>query len=315
MRENIWKNIKLGFKTNKLAVAGAAAIILLALISIFAFLYPVDPNAISATERLNAPSMAHLFGTDDMGRDYLARCIYGGRASLLVGFLSMVLSTALGVIIGSISGFVGGTVDAVLMRLVDALMSLPTFLIMIVMNAFLKPGLQNIVLIIGFLTWMNIARIVRGETISLNEREYVIYAKISGQKKFSTIVHHILPNIMPTIIVAATMNIANAILMESALSFFGLGIQPPTASWGKYAEQCTALYPAGTVSGYFPRNPDPDHGRQLQLSGRSIKKSIRAQVRRTFTYGKITGSKRSEGVFLYRPWRDTGSKRCRLCHR
>ena len=188
MRENIWKNIKLGFKTNKLAVAGAVAILLLALISIFAFLYPVDPNAISATERLNAPSMAHLFGTDDMGRDYLARCIYGGRASLLVGFLSMILSTALGVIVGSISGFVGGTVDAVLMRLVDALMSLPTFLIMIVMNAFLKPGLQNIVLIIGFLTWMNIARIVRGETISLNEREYVIYAKISGQKKLSTIV-------------------------------------------------------------------------------------------------------------------------------
>ena len=314
MRENIWKNIKLGFKTNKLAVAGAAAIILLALISIFAFLYPVDPNAISATERLNAPSMAHLFGTDDMGRDYLARCIYGGRASLLVGFLSMVLSTALGVIIGSISGFVGGTVDAVLMRLVDALMSLPTFLIMIVMNAFLKPGLQNIVLIIGFLTWMNIARIVRGETISLNEREYVIYAKISGQKKFSTIVHHILPNIMPTIIVAATMNIANAILMESALSFFGLGIQPPTASWGSMLSNAQR-YIQQAPSGYFPRNPDPDHGRQLQLSGRSIKKSIRAQVRRTFTYGKITGSKRSEGVFLYRPWRDTGSKRCRLCHR
>ena len=106
MRENIWKNIKLGFKTNKLAVAGAVAILLLALISIFAFLYPVDPNAISATERLNAPSMSHLFGTDDMGRDYLARCIYGGRASLLVGFLSMILSTALGVIVGSISGFV-----------------------------------------------------------------------------------------------------------------------------------------------------------------------------------------------------------------
>ena len=239
MRENIWKNIKLGFKTNKLAVAGAVAILLLALISIFAFLYPVDPNAISATERLNAPSMSHLFGTDDMGRDYLARCIYGGRASLLVGFLSMILSTALGVIVGSISGFVGGTVDAVLMRLVDALMSLPTFLIMIVMNAFLKPGLQNIVLIIGFLTWMNIARIVRGETISLNEREYVIYAKISGQKKLSTIVHHILPNIMPIIIVAATMNIANAILMESALSFFGLGIQRQLPG-----EVCSAMHSA-----------------------------------------------------------------------
>ena len=223
MRENIWKNIKLGFKTNKLAVVGAAAIILLALISIFAFLYPVDPNAISATERLNAPSMAHLFGTDDMGRDYLARCIYGGRASLLVGFLSMVLSTALGVIIGSISGFVGGTVDAV-----------------------------NIVLIIGFLTWMNIARIVRGETISLNEREYVIYAKISGQKKFSTIVHHILPNIMPTIIVAATMNIANAILMESALSFFGLGIQPPTASWGSMLSNAQRYIQQAPYLAIFP---------------------------------------------------------------
>ena len=152
MRENIWKNIKRGFKSNKLAIVGAAAIILLALISIFAFLYPVDPNALSATERLLGPSMSHPFGTDDMGRDYLARCIYGGRASLLVGFLSMILSTAIGVLVGSVSGFMGGAVDAVLMRLVDALMSLPTFLIMIVMNAYLKPGLQNIVLIIGFLT-------------------------------------------------------------------------------------------------------------------------------------------------------------------
>lgn len=231
MRENIWKNIKLGFKSNKLAIAGVIVILVLSLISIFAFLYPVDPNAISM-ERQIAPCIQHLFGTDEMGRDYLARCIHGGRASLLVGFLSMILSTTIGIVIGSISGFMGGTVDAVLMRLVDALMSLPTFLIMIVMNAYLKPGIQNIVLIIGFLTWMNIARIVRGETISLNEREYVVYAKISGQKTLATIIKHILPNIMPTIIVAATMNIANAILMESALSFFGLGIQPPTASWG-----------------------------------------------------------------------------------
>lgn len=231
MRENIWKNLKLGFKSNKLAVVGMIAIILLTLMSIFAFLYPVDPNAISM-ERQIAPCAAHPFGTDEMGRDYLARCIYGGRASLLVGFLSMILSTFIGIVVGSVSGFMGGIVDAVLMHIVDALMSLPTFLIMIVMNAYLKPGLQNIVLIIGFLTWMNIARIVRGETISLNEREYVVYAKISGQKTHATILKHILPNIMPTIIVSATMNIAQAILMESSLSFFGLGIQPPTASWG-----------------------------------------------------------------------------------
>ena len=255
MRENIWKNIKTGFRTNKLAVAGLIALILLSLMSIFAFLYPVDPNAISM-ERLAGPCTAHPFGTDEMGRDYLARCIYGGRASLLVGFLSMILSTLIGVIVGAVSGFMGGIVDAVLMRLVDALMSLPTFLIMIVMNAYLKPGLQNIVLIIGFLTWMNIARIVRGETISLNEREYVVYARISGQKTFSTIIKHILPNIMPTIIVSATMNIASAILMESALSFFGLGIQPPTASWGsmlsnaqKYIQQAPhlAVFPGALI--------------------------------------------------------------------
>lgn len=232
MRENLIKNLKLGFKTNKLAVAGLVLILLFTLASIFAFLYPVDPNAISVTDRLATPSLAHPFGTDDMGRDYFARCLYGGRASLLVGFMAMVLSTAIGVLVGSVSGFMGGRVDAVLMRLVDALMSLPTFLIMVVMNAYLKPGIQNVILIIGFLTWMSIARIVRGETMSLKEREYVIYSRVSGQSRGKIIVKHILPNIMPTVIVAATMNIASAILMESALSFFGLGIRPPQASWG-----------------------------------------------------------------------------------
>lgn len=232
MRENLIKNLKLGFKTNKLAVAGLIVIVVFSLASIFAFLYPVDPNAISVTERLVAPCLKHPFGTDDMGRDYLARCLYGGRASLSVGFMAMILSTAIGVLVGSVSGFMGGTVDAILMRLVDALMSLPTFLIMVVMNAYLKPGIQNVILIIGFLTWMGIARIVRGETMSLKEREYVIYSRVSGQSRGKIILKHILPNIMPTVIVSATMNIASAILMESALSFFGLGIRPPQASWG-----------------------------------------------------------------------------------
>ena len=232
MRENMIKNLKLGFKTNKLAVVGLIVIIVFSLASIFAFLYPIDPNAISVTDRLVKPCLEHPFGTDDMGRDYLARCLYGGRASLMVGFMAMILSTAIGVVVGSISGFVGGKVDAVLMRLVDALMSLPTFLIMVVMKAYLKPGVQNVILIIGFLTWMNIARIVRGETMSLKEREYVVYSRVSGQRKGKIILKHILPNIMPTVIVAATMNIASAILMESALSFFGLGIRPPQASWG-----------------------------------------------------------------------------------
>lgn len=232
MNENFKKNLILGFRTNHLAMVGLVLIIIFTLAAVLAPLYPVDPNAISAADMLVGPCPAHPFGTDDMGRDYFARCLYGGRTSLLIGFMAMILSTFIGVVIGSISGFIGGMADVVLMRLVDALMSLPTFLLMVVMNAYLDAGVKNVILIIGLLTWMNIARIVRGETLSLKEREYVVYSRVSGQKRMKIILRHIIPNIMPTVIVSATINVAQAILMESALSFFGLGIIPPTSSWG-----------------------------------------------------------------------------------
>lgn len=252
MNDNFKKNIKLGFKSNPLAIAGLVIILLFSLASVFAFLYPVDPDKLNVTERLAGPSIRHFFGTDDMGRDYFARCLYGGRASLLIGFMAMILSTFIGTMVGAFSGFIGGRVDAVIMRLVDALMSLPTFLIMVVMNAYLKPGIQNVILIIGLLTWMSIARIVRGETMSLKEREYVIYSRVSGQSKLKVILQHILPNIMPTVIVAATMNIASAILMESALSFFGLGIRPPTASWGSMLSNAQGYITNAPYLAVFP---------------------------------------------------------------
>ena len=251
MNENLKKNLILGFKTNKLAIAGAVLILLLALISILAPLYPVDPNQISL-DRLLGPCLAHPFGTDDMGRDYLARCIYGGRTSLLIGFLAMILSSLIGVVVGSISGFIGGFVDIVLMRIVDALMSLPTFLVMVVMNAYVGAGVKNVILIIGFLTWMSMARIVRGETLSLKEREYVVYSRISGQTRMRVIVRHILPNIMPTVIVSATINVAQAILMESALSFFGLGIVPPTSSWGSMLNSAQGKIMTAPYLAIFP---------------------------------------------------------------
>ena len=232
MNQNIKKNIIAGFRSNKLAIVGAAAILIIVIASFFSFLYPVDPNALDVNARLVSFSFSHPFGTDDMGRDYFARCLSGGRASLICGFLAMVLSTLIGIVVGSVSGFIGGSLDAILMRFVDALMSLPTFLIMIVMNAYLKPGLGNVILIIGALTWMNVARIVRGQTMTLKERDYVVYSKVSGERKTKIILAHILPNMVPTIIVTATINIAQAILMESALSFFGLGVRPPAASWG-----------------------------------------------------------------------------------
>lgn len=232
MNENLKRNLVTGFRKNKLAEAGLAVILAFSLIALIAPLLPMDPNRLSVSERLVPPCLAHPLGTDEMGRDYLARCIYGGRTSLLVGFMAMVVSTLTGVAIGTVSGFLGGRIDVVMMRLVDALMSLPTFLLMVVMNAYLDAGVRNVILVIGLLTWMGIARIVRGETMALKAREYVIYSRVSGQGKLRTIIHHILPNIMPTVIVSATINVAQAILMESALSFFGLGIIPPTASWG-----------------------------------------------------------------------------------
>lgn len=232
MKEYFLKKLPAEFKANKLAFGAAIVIGLLVLAAVFAFLYPVNPNDINAMQRLQPPSLGHPFGTDDMGRDYLARSLYGGRVSLLVGFLAMILSTIIGIAVGTVSGYFGGIIDAILMRIVDVLMSLPTFLIMVVMSAYLKSGVESVIIIIGLLTWMSIARIVRAETISVKEREFVIYSKVSGERPLKIMLVHIIPIIMPTIIVSATINIASAILMESSLSFFGMGVRPPNASWG-----------------------------------------------------------------------------------
>lgn len=252
MKEHFLKKLFLEFKTNKLALGASLVIILLVLASVFAFIYPVDPNALNATQRLMPPSFSHPFGTDDMGRDYLARSLYGGRVSLLVGFLAMILSTVIGIAVGTISGYFGGIIDTILMRIVDILMSLPTFLIMVVMNAYLKAGVESVIIIIGSLTWMSIARIVRAETISVKEREFVIYSKISGERPLNIILSHIIPIIMPTIIVSATINIASAILMESSLSFFGMGIKPPDASWGSMLNNAQGYITEAPYLAMFP---------------------------------------------------------------
>ncbi|MDG2795148.1 ABC transporter permease, partial [Vibrio parahaemolyticus] len=156
----------------------------------------------------------------------------GGRVSLAVGFLAMVVSVTIGTAVGTISGYFGGKLDNFLMRVVEVLMSIPSFFLMLLLNAYLKPGITTLVLIIGLLTWMDTARIVRAETLSVKEREYVLYAKVSGQKSLTIIVRHIIPNILSTIIIAATLTIATSILMESSLSFLGLGIREPDSSWG-----------------------------------------------------------------------------------
>ncbi|PFC47530.1 peptide ABC transporter permease [Bacillus thuringiensis] len=232
MNNRRFQTIKSSFTKNKFVLMGVIILAVLTVASIFAFVSPYDPSKMSIPDLLQEPSMSHPFGTDDYGRDYLTRALYGGRVSLAVGFLAMVVSITIGTAVGTISGYFGGKLDNFLMRVVEVLMSIPSFFLMLLLNAYLKPGITTLVLIIGLLTWMDTARIVRAETLSVKEREYVLYAKVSGQKSLMIIVRHIIPNILSTIIIAATLTIATSILMESSLSFLGLGIREPDSSWG-----------------------------------------------------------------------------------
>lgn len=205
---------------------------LLIVLSLVAPLLPIDPNTTDVSSMSQPPSLKHLFGTDEVGRDYFIRVVYGGRVSLLVGVLAMLTATTIGTTIGLVSGYFGGWIDNILMRLVDILSSIPWLVLVIVLSVFLKPGLGTIIIVIGCFSWMNIARLIRGETLSAKERDYVLYANFIGQSPATIIFKHIFPSVLPMLIVAASTSISSAIMTESALSFLGLGIQQPMASWG-----------------------------------------------------------------------------------
>lgn len=222
----------LALKHDKAAVISLILLGLIILFAVIAPLLPVEPNATNIASRLQPPGPGHWFGTDEVGRDYFARIIYGGRVSLLVGFLAMLTSLTIGVAVGTVSGFCGGMVDMILMRIVDVLHSIPWMILVTVVSIFLKPGLKSIILVIGLFTWMEIARLVRAETLSIKEREFILYAGFSGVGIWKIIVHHIIPSVFPTIIVSATTTMADAIMTESSLSFLGVGIQQPMSSWG-----------------------------------------------------------------------------------
>lgn len=227
-------------------------LVLLALACGLAFLSPYDPNALSIQDKLLPPSSSHWFGTDDHGRDYFTRVLYGGRVSLTVGFLAMLIALVVGTVAGTISGYFGGIVDSLLMRFLDIFMSIPAFFLLMILNAYLTPGIGNIILIIGLLSWMDVARIVRAETLSLKEREFILYSKSSGAGVWHIIIRHIIPNAMPSIVVAASLNIAAAILTESALSFLGLGVQQPSSSWGSMLNNAQSYIGDATYLALFP---------------------------------------------------------------
>lgn len=207
-------------------------LVALLILSLVAPLLPIDPNATDVSNMSQAPSLAHLFGTDEVGRDYFIRVVYGGRVSLLVGVLAMITATTIGTLVGLISGYFGGWIDNFMMRIVDILSAIPWLVLVIVLSVFLKPGLSTIIIVIGGFSWMSIARLIRGETLAAKEREYVLYAQFIGQSPLKIIFKHVFPAVLPTLIVAASASISGAIMTESALSFLGLGIQQPMASWG-----------------------------------------------------------------------------------
>ncbi len=221
------------FFRNPLGVAGLIIVSILALVALSApWISPYDPQAIDTYHILEAPSRAHPLGTDVLGRDCLSRLIFGARISLLVGLVAVGISTAIGILLGAIAGFYRGIVDGIVMRLVDIMLCFPSIFLIMAVIAFLEPSIWNIMAVIGLTSWMGVARLVRAEFLSLRSRDFVLAARISGASDMRIVFSHILPNALAPVLVAATLGVGAAILTESALSFLGIGVQPPTPSWG-----------------------------------------------------------------------------------
>ena len=221
------------FRTNRFAMAGAAVVLVLFVLSFLApFITPYDPDAIDAYRVLLPPNAEHWFGTDELGRDVLTRVIFGARISLKVGFVAVGIAVLVGTVVGLVAGFYGGWVDTVLMRFVDIMLCFPTFFLILAVIAMLEPSIWYIMIIIGLTGWMGVARLVRAEVLSLRERDFVLAARAIGASDLRIMFRHIFPNAMTPVLVSATLGVAGAILTESALSFLGIGVQPPTPSWG-----------------------------------------------------------------------------------
>jgi peptide/nickel transport system permease protein len=231
------------------------ALALLAVVWGFSFLgplvRPVDPNALDLGRATMSPSASHPMGTDESGRDVLSRLMYGGRVSLLVGTGAMLVAVLIGVAVGGIAGVGGRWADAVLMRCTDGLLAVPQVFIVLAALAVLGPTVRNLIVVIAFTSWMALARLVRGEVLVLRHELYVEAAQALGAGRRAIFARHIIPQLVPTIAVSATLGIASAMLTESALSFLGLGVQPPTASWGNMLSSAqTYVFSAPWLSVY-----------------------------------------------------------------
>jgi peptide/nickel transport system permease protein len=221
------------FTRNQLAVGGGLVVAILVSLAVLApVLAPWDPNTPDTRKVLAGPSRSHWLGTDQLGRDVLSRVLYGARISLAVGFVSVGIATFIGVLLGAAAGYQGGVIDAVVMRLVDLMLVFPRFFLLLAVLAFLRPSIWTIMAVIGLTGWMSVTRLVRAEFLTLREREFVVWSESIGAGTLRVVFRHILPNAMAPVLVAMTLGIPAAILTESGLSFLGLGVQPPYATWG-----------------------------------------------------------------------------------
>jgi peptide/nickel transport system permease protein len=248
LRELAWRR----FRRHKMAMLGLVVLGALILYSFGGSLFVSESyaNFTDTSLRLQAPSAAHPFGTDTIGRDILARTIYGGQISLLIGLTAVTIELLVGILIGALAGYFGGKLDALLMRFTEAMLNIPQIFLLIVMAKYFSGNVPNInlfgrtlsgsvvviVMIIGLTSWPYLARIVRAEFLSIKEREFVLAARATGTPKFQIIFRHILPNCVAPIVVAATLGVANAITLEAYISFLGMGVRPPTATWGNMLE-------------------------------------------------------------------------------
>jgi peptide/nickel transport system permease protein len=214
-------------------MVGGVVVAFLFVMAVAAPLLPIhSPYGIDAAAVLQGPSLRHPFGTDELGRDVLSRVVYGARISLWVGFVSVGIAILIGTLLGAAAGYYGSWVDGVIMRFVDVMLCFPTFFLILAVIAFLEPSIWVLMAVIGATSWMGVCRLVRAEFLSLRERDFVHSALALGGGSLRIIVRHILPNSLTPVMIAAILGIAGAILTESALSFLGIGVQPPTPSWG-----------------------------------------------------------------------------------
>ncbi len=230
------------FRRHRLAVVGVSAILLFALLAILApYVTFYDPNGIDLTVMRQAPTTAHILGTDPLGRDVWTRLVYGTRVSLSVGLVAVSIYTSIGVILGGVAGYFGGRVDMVLSRFTDMMMCFPSFMLIVTVAVILPPNIFNVMVIIGLFGWTGIMRYVRAQFLSLREQDFVLAAHCVGVSSGRIVFRHILPNAIAPVVVAATMGLAGAIITESALSFLGLGVQEPMSSWGSMLQDAMSL--------------------------------------------------------------------------